>query len=257
MKHAKRIQLLHGVVPEDMNSARPSYRSSAELVRPYTHKLVAPVDGHRSIEIRVLTLAVALEAIREARDKFQPGTQPYQDEMFHAMLRECTTPVLTPELLDEMAGVDVDEIRHIMNRGTHASGARAGKPAFELRTDAETLKEVTLLLHTNADRREAEGLSTVDRSEDPIQYEARLAHRVTMFGPNADKRPDWRYFLHFTWPDFQRVTAEVYARDYEPLADVLTGNVEVAGKATPFPDVPSEAHSNGEDAGGVGDAESG
>lgn len=265
-QYAKRVELRHGVIMGEPVHGKPAYKGATDLVHSYEHELIMPVGGVSKVTLRVATLQEALRAHARVRRDFTPGTEAFTEALFREMLNIQAEEDITDAMLKEMAGVDRDELKFVINRGIRPSGKKAGEPVFrvdeELALETEGYsREATLRLHTGRDRSTAEANMKTDRDEDPVGYEVQLAYLITHMGPADDgvdftKRGDIHSFYSLTWPDFQMITAEVYARDYLPLSEILTGEVkDEKGVVQPFPGVSEEGNPEGETSGEAGSAQ--
>lgn len=243
-QYAKRIQLPHGVqfAPEQ-SPLRPVYGGVTHHLKTHTHKLVAPVGEVKEVTLRCATMGEVIRTIVATGREHVMGTRAYNDSLAQALIRAQATHDLPADFFDKVAYVDLTELTHYVNRGTHLTGPRAGEGIFHT-PGLEELEGYTnvayVRLHGNSDRKIATG--NMPDEDNPVLFEAYLAHLLVSFGeePDFDRRAERIHFESITWPDFQRITAEVYARDYEPLAELLEGRVKTGDSEVPFLSVPEE-----------------
>lgn len=252
--YVKRVEFTHGVIMGEDVAGKPAYRGAGELVNSYTHELIMPVGGISSVTLRVATVKEALTATAKARRDHAPGSNAFADALFRNMLDIQAEETVTEEMLKEMAGADWDELKFIVNRGVRPSGPKSGQPVFTLdlnKSQADHSRTAFVRLHTGRDRYTAEANMKVDKEEDPVSYEVQLAFLITHIGdgePDFRRRGDLHSFLSLTWPDFQALTAEVYARDYLQLSEVLRGDVTTDGGVTlPFRELSEEGSEGSQD----------
>lgn len=254
----KKVELEHGVIitPDER---RVVYRGAVDLVRPFTYELLQAVDGIDSLTFRPPTVGEVITASRSAFQDHPIGSSSYNQATAHNLIRATTGEDLSGDFFESLAGVDHDALQTIASLGRNPL---TGRSAFRL--DEEKAADTPghslsafMRLHTQGDRSLANSNARYDRSEDPLGWELQLVWLVTSFAtaPNFDRRGDIHSLMSVTWYDFQALTAGVVARDYEPLSEILTGDVEVGGSPLPFPGVPESDDQPVEESGGPADAD--
>lgn len=240
----KKVELTHGVILAGQVGGRAAYRGARELVQPYTMKLLQETHGISEITLNVATLGEVIKASNVARKEFQPGTAGFNHAIARSLIRSRSEEELSDAFFDDLAGSDYDELILIAERGIDPKTGRTLFPVDPDKAEATEgySRSAFVRLHTNRDRGNAEFNSRTDRNEDPIGYQAQLALLVTAFGDNPDFsiRGDIHSLYSLSWPDFQAITAAIFGRDYEPLSEVLQGDVGVGEEKLPFPGVPEE-----------------
>lgn len=254
-QYAKKIELPHGIFMSDKQvGGSPVYVGAAKYLGTFTHKLIAPVSGVGEVTLRCATMGEVIRTINKVGNEFAIGTRAYNEALVEELIRVQSESELPRDFFDNISYVDMQELTHYVNRGTHLTGARAGFSIYS----AEGLDEkegytnvAWIKLHGNKERKIATNNMPVDPDDNRVMFEAYLAHLLVSFGdePDFSKRAERHHFESITWPDFQRITAEVYARDYEPLADLLEGTVKVGESTVPFPDSPEKNNKRGKSKG--------
>lgn len=238
----KKVELTHGVILAGKVGGKVAYRGARELVQPYTMKLIQTTQGIDRITLNVATLGEVIKASNVARREYQPGTSGFNHAIARSLIRSRSEQEMSDSFFEELAGSDYDELILIAERGIDPKTGRTLFPVDPEKADDTTgySRTAFVRLHTNRDRGNAEYNSRSDRNEDPIGFQSQLALLVTAFGdePDFTTRGDIHSLHSLSWPDFQAITAAIFGRDYEPLAEVLQGDVEVGGEKLPFPGVP-------------------
>lgn len=243
----KKLELTHGVILAGKVGGRVAYRGARELVQPYTFRLLQETHGISEVTLNVATLGEVIKASNVARKEFQPGTTGFNHAVARSLLRSRSQEELSEDFFDDLAGSDYDELILIAERGIDPHTGRTLFPVDPEKAEAVEgyTRTAFVRLHTNRDRGNAEFNTRTDRNEDPIGFQSQLALLVTAFGddPDFSVRGDIHSLHSVSWPDFQAITSAIFGRDYEPLAEVLQGDVEVGGEKLPFPGVPEETDS--------------